>query len=61
MVIQIQESHKGLLHKKMGIKQGKPISSEALSKKKKGATGKLKKEIVFAENARSWGKKGKGK
>jgi hypothetical protein len=56
MVIQIQKSHVGLLHKKMGIKQGKPISSEALSKKKKGATGKLKEEIVFAQNSKKWAK-----
>jgi len=56
MVIQIQKSHVGLLHKKMGIKQGKPISSTALAKKKIGATGKLKKEITFAQSARKWGK-----
>jgi hypothetical protein len=56
MVIKIKPENKGLLHKKMGIKKDAPISSAALAKKKKGATGKLKKEIVFAENARKWNK-----
>ena len=57
MTIKIKKENKGLLHKKMGVKKGKPISTEALEKKKKGATGKLKKEIVFAENARKWNHK----
>jgi hypothetical protein len=36
----------------MGYKQGEKIPLSALEKKKKGAKGKLKKEIVFAENFR---------
>jgi len=57
MSINIKPGNKGLLHKKLGIKLGKPISSGTLSKAKKGATGKLKKEIVFAQNARKWNHK----
>lgn len=59
MTIKINPKNKGLLHKKMGISQDKPISEKALQKKKKGASGKLKKEIVFAENAKKWNHKGK--
>ena len=57
MVIKIKPENKGLLHKKLGKKQGEKISTSELEKKKKGAKGKLKKEIVFAENARKWNKK----
>jgi len=50
----IKPSHKGLLHKKMGIPQGKKIGAKALSKEKTKAkkTGntKLMKEVTFAQN-----------
>lgn len=52
--IHIKKSHEGLLHKEMGIAQGKPISTSALEKEKKGASPAEKKRIVFAENARHW-------
>jgi hypothetical protein len=52
--IHIKESHKGLLHKQMGIPEGKPISTKALEHEKQGANPAEKKRIVFAENARRW-------
>jgi len=52
--INIKPSHKGLLHKKLGLKPNSPISESTLESAGKDATGKLKKEIVFAENARKW-------
>jgi len=52
---------KGLLHKKMGISEGKKISSSSLSKEKskakKSGNTKLEKEVVFAQNARKWNHK----
>jgi hypothetical protein len=50
----IPKSHKGLLHKELGIKQGKKIGEARLEKAK--ATAKrthnttLEKRVVFAEN-----------
>lgn len=55
--INIKPSHKGLLHKKLGLSQDTPIPGSTLQSAAKGATGKLKKEIVFAENAKHWNHK----
>ena len=50
----IKPSHRGLLHKKMGIKPGKKIGDKALSHEKavakKTGNKKLMKEVVFAQN-----------
>ena len=50
----IKPSHKGLLHKKMGVPQGKKIGAKALAKEKKVAkrthNTKLMKEVTFAQN-----------
>ena len=50
----IKPSHKGLLHKKMGVKPGKKIGEKALAtekaKAKKTGDKKLMKEVVFAQN-----------
>jgi len=54
MAIKIKKSHRGLLHKKLGISAHKMIPLKTLSRAKHGASGALKKEIVFAENARKW-------
>lgn len=53
--IYIKESHKGLLHKDLGIAQGKkiPISKLAV---KKGDSLAVKKRKVFAQNAKKWDK-----
>lgn len=54
--IDINPANKGLLHKKMGIGQGKHISTSALeaekAKAKKSGNTKLEREVVFAENAK---------
>lgn len=59
MAIEIKPSHKGLLHKKLGVPQGKPIPDEDLTVPhghNQNALA-LKKEIVFARNARKWNHK----
>lgn len=52
----IKPSHKGLLHKAMGISKSKKIPSKKLAKEKKVAkkTGnkKLMKQVVYAQNVR---------
>jgi len=52
--IHIKSSHKGLLHKDLGVAAGKPIPTAKLEKAKKDADPAEKKRIVFAENARRW-------
>lgn len=54
MAIKIKKSHRGLLHKKLGISQHKMIPLKELSKAKHSSSAKLRKEAVFAENARKW-------
>lgn len=54
--IHIKPSHKGLLHKQLGVPVNKMIPTSMLSKAKKHASPAEKKRIVFAENARKWGK-----
>jgi hypothetical protein len=59
--IHIKPKNKGLLHKKLGISQGKKIGSGSLAtaKTKAKASGnvKLEREVVFAENAKKWNHK----
>jgi hypothetical protein len=55
----IKPSHRGLLHKEMGIPEGHKISMGQLMKKKahdkkSGNTAGLRRD-VFAINARHWG------
>lgn len=54
----IKPSHKGLLHKELGIKEDEPISvgelMRAKSRAKKTGNTKEEKRVVFAENARHW-------
>lgn len=59
MVIKIKKSHRGLLHKDLGVPAGKKIPAKKLAAAEKGASPALKKRIVFAENAKSWNKGGK--
>ena len=51
--IHIKESHKGLLHKKLGIKEGKEIPLSKL-KVNEGDSPATVKQKTFAKNARSW-------
>lgn len=54
----IKESHKGMLHRALGIKEGEKISvgdlMAAKRRAKKTGDTKLEKQAVFAENARGW-------
>lgn len=58
--IKIDPANKGLLHKKLGISQGKKIGEGTLeaekSKAKASGNTKLEREVVFAENAKKWHK-----
>lgn len=56
MTIKIKPSHKGLLHKDLGVKQGQKIPAKKLVAAKKNASPAEKKRIVFAQNAKQWSK-----
>lgn len=62
--IRIKPENRGKLHKKMGVPKDKPLSTEAIAKKKaaakkRGDTATVK-QTTFALNARRWShKKGK--
>ena len=51
--IHIKASHKGLLHKKLGIKEGKEIPASKLTVKP-GDSPATVKQKTFAKNAKSW-------
>lgn len=51
--IHIKESHKGLLHKKLGIKEGKSIPASKLEVKPGDSPSTIKQK-TFAKNAKSW-------
>jgi hypothetical protein len=52
--IHIKPSHKGLLHKDLGVKQGDPIPEEKLEKAKNSSDPAVRKRATFAENAKHW-------
>lgn len=56
--IHIQPSHAGLLHKAMGVPEGKKLSLADIlrtkSRAKRSGDPKLVKQATFAANARSW-------
>lgn len=55
--IHIKESHKGLLHSNLGIKQGKKIPAGKLSIKKNDSEA-IRKRKQFAINAKKWSHSG---
>jgi hypothetical protein len=57
MAINIKPSHKGLLHKDLGVKQGEKIPAKKLEKAEHSENPAVKKRAVFAENAKHWNKK----
>ena len=57
--IQIKPENKGKLHENLGIPQGQKITTSKLESAKTNASPAVKKEIVFAENAKKWNKNGK--
>jgi hypothetical protein len=54
--IKIKPSHKGLLHKDLGVKSGSKIPEKKLEKAKHSSDAAVRKRATFAENAKSWGK-----
>jgi hypothetical protein len=63
MAIHIKKSHQGLLHKNLGVAQGKPIPAGKLAKAEKSPSPAVRKRAVFAANAKKWhhgGSKAKG-
>lgn len=54
MTIKIKPSHKGKLHKDLGVKQGKKLTSAQLAKAKHSSDPAERKRATFAENARKW-------
>lgn len=57
MAIKIKPSHKGALHRALGIPTGKKIPAAKLAQAKKSGNKAEKKEATFALNARKWWKK----
>lgn len=55
--IHIKPSHKGLLHKNLGVAAGKPIPSSKLASAKNSSTPAVRKRATFAENAKHWNHK----
>lgn len=56
MAIKIKPSHKGLLHKDLGVAKDKKIPVAKMEKAKSKASPAEKKRIVFAENAKKFNK-----
>jgi hypothetical protein len=59
--IHIKESHKGLLHKDLGVPEGEKIPASKLEAAKKNASPSEMKRITFAENAKKWSHTGQKK
>jgi hypothetical protein len=54
MSIHIKPSHKGLLHEKLGVAQGKHIPASKIERAEHSSSPALRKEAQFAENASHW-------
>ena len=52
--IHIKKSHKGLLHKKLGVPQGQKIPASRLAAAKRSKSPALRKEANFAINAKGF-------
>jgi hypothetical protein len=61
MAINIKPSHKGLLHKDLGVSSGKKLSVKSEEKAKHSSDPAERKRATFALNARKWNHKGKKK
>jgi len=53
-MIKIKPSHKGLLHKNLGVKKGKKIPLSKLMAAKHSSSPAERKRATFAVNARGW-------
>lgn len=56
----IKPSHRGLLHKSLGVPQDDKISVAALQRAKNSDNPVTRKRANFAINARKWGRKDGG-
>ena len=54
MAINIKPSHKGLLHKDLGIPQGQKIPAAKLQAAKHSKNPAVRKRVNFAIEARMW-------
>lgn len=54
MAIHIKASHKGLLHKNLGVPEGEPIPHSKIEKAEHSSSPAVRKRAVFAENASHW-------
>jgi hypothetical protein len=54
MSIHIKPSHRGLLHKKLGVPTGEKIPAKKLAAASKNASPATQKQITFAKNAKKW-------
>jgi hypothetical protein len=52
--IHIKPSHKGLLHKDLGVKAGSPIPEKKLAAAKHSSNPAVRRRATFAENAKHW-------
>ena len=55
--IHIKASHKGELHKDLGVPAGKKIPASKLAAAKKSSNPAVRKRATFAENAKHWNHK----
>lgn len=60
-MIHIKPSHKGLLHKNLGVPAGKKIPASKLESAENSKDPAVRKRAVFAENAKHWNHSGKKK
>lgn len=61
MSINIKPSHKGLLHKDLGVPSGSKIPAKKLAAAKNSSDPAERKRAVFAANAKKWHHGGKKK
>ena len=54
MAIKIKPSRKGLLHRKLGVPEGKKIPAGILTRALHSKSAALRKEANFARNAKKW-------
>lgn len=54
MAINIKKKNQGALHRSLGVKQGKKLTSSQISKAKRSTNPLTRKRATFAANARKW-------
>lgn len=57
VAIHIKPSHKGKLHKALGVPQGQKIPASKLAAAKRSKSAAVRKEANFAANAKKWSHK----